>query len=187
MADQGASERRSTESSITTAGQTSSLWTTTSPATPQGLSYFVTNLLPEIGNDSASAQSRLRETLITNLGVAAEVSSNRGTSYSNTPIGTKDAHDLNAFDLRAKEALFSRLGTQTTETSARGTSYVNLPIGQESAIFTNFLYKLRAQDSGNANAYVYWVSLVPTVQSANVPFIGPLINLVVMAVWQQGH
>lgn len=192
MADQGASQRRGTESTVTLIGQSSTLL----PVENYGTSYFETGMAFQTGNDSASAQGRLHEAFHTPIGVGqgqatTEVSSNQGTSYINPPLGTKD-HDTPSFAIRSKESLYSLLGTEVPETNSHGTSYLEVDLGGPTSLggtigLTTY-YKLRAQDSGSLPSivYVYWVSTSPTLASytGTYPGGGPGINLTILDKWQ---
>jgi len=193
MAEQGASERRGTESTVTFVGQSSTLL----PSSSYGISYFETGTQNPVGNDSASQQSRLHETLLTRIGVASgsstgAVTGNQGTSYVNPTLGTKDTHDTVSSATRSKESLYSSLGTASPETSNHGTSYLELNLGPPSTLgagaAVTIYYKLRAQDQGSLPSivYVYWVSTNPSLASytGTYPGGGPGINLTILDTWR---
>jgi len=188
VADQGASQRRGTESEISTIGQANTL----SPNDAGGQNYYT----PVVGQvylaiDSPAVTLRVREDSISPIGVNSDVTADHGTSYMN-PSLTRDAHDSNAIATRVKEDLYTPLGVQTSETSNHGTSYVSpilvqTPMGSAGGIILTTYYKLRALDSGGLPPihYVYWVSTSATLASytGSPPFGGPLIDLVILATW----
>ena len=192
MADQGASQRRGTESAISTIGQANML----GPNDAGGQYYYSPSGGTLAQHDVPASTIRVREDSISPIGVNSDVTSDHGTSYVN-PATIRDAHDVNATNIRARENLYTALGVTTPETPNHGTSYVsnNSSIGTvhtegssspiEIQIITE--YKLRAQDSGALPAiqYVYWVSSNPVVgtYTGALPFGGPLTNLTILASW----
>lgn len=192
MADQGASQRRGTESAVTPIGQSSTL----NPVESYGTSYYSSNAGPVMANDGASFASRAREVGYTQIGVAVEVPGSQGTGYSNPYLGARDAHDLQAFPVRTKTDR-SSIGVQTPETSAHGSSYNSdilgaiTPIGGGGGGVTiTTYYKLRARDSAcspvTPSSYVEWVTTVTPLTVASyggaLPCGGPLVDLTVLSI-----
>lgn len=189
MADQGASQRRGTESvSIYLIGQANTLL----PNDAAGQSYYDPATGQAYGSiDTAAVTARAREASITPLGVNSDVTANHGTSYL-SPAMARDSHDGSAVATRAEESLYSQLGTATPETANHGTSYLSpvmtpTPLGAAGGVVLTTYYKLRALDSGGLPPihYVYWVSTVATLASYTgvPPFGGPLVDLVILASW----
>lgn len=185
MADQGASQRRGTESTVSLISQGNTLV----PAESYGTSYFESSLGPSISNDTSSFGARLRETAQTQIGVNVEVPGTQGTSYSGPTLGPKDGNDMSSAVSRPKSQN-SLIGTAIAETAFYGTSYTEDALGLTSAIFpigtggtsVTTYYKLRARDTGAS--YVEWVTTVTPLSTASYPGIpvGSLVELTVLSI-----
>jgi hypothetical protein len=184
MADQGASQRRGPESTVSLISQPQTLL----PVETFGISYFESSLGPSVSNDTSSFGTRPRETAQTQIGVNNEVPGTKGTSYFGDALGPKDGNDMSNEAARAKTQ-GSLIGLGTPETSAHGTSYTEDALGLTSPIFpigtgssVTTYYKLRARDTGAS--YVEWVTTVTPLTTGSYPGtpVGSLVDLTVLSI-----
>jgi hypothetical protein len=183
MADQGASQRRGTDSAGSPISQANTLY----PNDAAGQYYYSPAGGTLMSNDMAAYAPRRYEDLQTKIGVDLKETNTQGTSYVNPNFASKDDQE-HYIAVRRISADRSPLNVATPETSAHGTylqgSMTATPIGGISLTTT---FKLRARDSGAGPiAYVEWSTTSTPLSvgsySGVMPNGGPLVELTVLSI-----